>query len=101
MGEFVEPNNTGAFFGFGTEYAYGSLSSPVGVAVRGSYTTQPDNQYDVGVITADGKGSDGLALGGGLYYRFAERYRLQFDYAWRSLGVLGSADVFSVTLGFD
>ncbi len=104
MGEFVEPNNTGAFFGFGTEYAYGSLSSPIGVAVRGSYTTQPDNTYDEnfqGVITAEGKETDGLALGGGLYYRFAERYRLQFDYTWRSLGVLGSADVFSVTLGFD
>ena len=53
------------------------------------------------MITAEGKETDGLAFGGGLYYRFAERYRLQFDYTWRSLGVLGSADVFSVTLGFD
>jgi len=100
MADFVEPNNTNVKFGFGTEYAYGSLASPVGVAVRGSYTTQPDNNL-TGAIEASGEGSDGFAFGGGLYYRFVDRYRLQFDYTYRSLGVLGGADVFSVTLGFD
>jgi hypothetical protein len=100
MGEFVEPNNNKAFFGFGGEYAYDAPTVPIGVGLRGSYTTNPDNNID-GAIEASGQGSDGLAFGGGLYYRIADRYRLQFDYTYRHLGVLGSADVFSVTLGFD
>lgn len=100
MAEFVEPNNTNAFFGFGAEYAYDAPSAPLGVSLRGSYTTQPDNNLD-GITAASSEGSDGLAFGGGLYYRFAERYRLQFDYAYRHFGTLGSVDVFSVTLGFD
>ena len=42
-----------------------------------------------------------LGLGGGLFYRFANRYRIQFDYAYKNYGVLGSANAFTVTLGVD
>jgi hypothetical protein len=100
MSEFVEPNNTKAYFGFGGEYSWEPPDKMLGVGLRGSYTTQPDNNID-GAIKASGEGSDGIALGGGLFYRIADHYRLQFDYTYRHLGVLGSVDVFSVTLGFD
>jgi len=100
MVEFVEPNNNNAFFGFGGEYAYDSPSAPIGVGLRASYTTQPDNDLN-GALEASNEGADGLAFGGGLYYRIADRYRLQFDYTYRHFGTLGSIDVFSVTVGFD
>ena len=99
MTEFIESNNTDPAFGFAGEFGWSPVDTPLGVALRGSYTTQPDNT-ELGAISAS-SGSDGLAAGGGLFYRFAEHYRLQFDYAYRNFGVLGSVDVFSVTLALD
>lgn len=102
MAEFIESNNTNAAFGFAGEYRWSPIDVPLGVALRASYQTQPDNSEDfvTGAIDTSG-GSDGLGLGGGLFYRFAERYRLQFDYAYKNYGVLGSANAFTVTLGVD
>jgi hypothetical protein len=100
--EFIESNNTNVAFGFGAEYRWSGVDMPVGVALRGSYQTQPDNTEDFSTgALATSKGSDGLGLGGGLFYKFANRYRLQFDYAYKNYGVLGSANAFSVTFGVD
>lgn len=98
--EFVEPNNTNTYFGFGGEFEWMSEVSPIGAALRGSYTTQPDND-DLGGLSADNSSIDGLGVGGGIFYRLAERYRVKFDYAFRHFGVLGSVDVFSVTFGWE
>ncbi|MDP2471784.1 MAG: PorV/PorQ family protein [Candidatus Palauibacterales bacterium] len=100
MGEFIESNNTNAAFGFAGEYRWTGVDVPVGVALRASFQTQPDNAY-LGGTWGTSEGIDGLGLGGGLFYRFADRYRIQFDYAYKNYGVLGSANAFTVGLGVD
>ncbi len=101
LSEFVEPNNTNPYFGFGGEFEWMSDVSPIGAALRGSYTTQPDTDEDfaIGALAAAG-GPDGLGVGGGIFYRLADQYRINFDYAFRHFGVLGTVDVFSVTFGW-
>jgi hypothetical protein len=102
MTEFIESNNTNAAFGFGSEFRWQGVDTPIGVALRASYQTQPDasESFSVGAISTS-SGTDGLGLGGGLFYRFADTYRIQFDYAYKNYGVLGSANAFSVTFGVD
>lgn len=100
LSEFVEPNNTNPYFGFGGEFEWMSDVSPIGAALRGSYTTQPDN-VNLGGLSASNSELDGLGVGGGIFYRVADQYRIKFDYAFRHFGVLGSVDVFSVTFGWE
>lgn len=99
--EFIESNNTDATFGFGTEFAWESAETPIGAAVRGSFTLQPDeeNLSEAAVGADPDTGLDGLAFGGGLFYRITGKYKVQFDYAYRNFGALGNVDVFSVTFG--
>jgi hypothetical protein len=100
LGEFVESNNQKQQFGFGGEFGWDSVDGPLGASLRGSFTTQPDHE-DFGGISASNVGLDGLAFGGGLYYKLSEQYLIQFDYAWRSFGALGSVDAFTFTLGWN
>jgi hypothetical protein len=103
MGEFVEPNQTAPYVGFGSEFAWASQESPVGAALRASYTLQPDersNDY-TSAIQASGAGLDGFGAGAGVFYKIAGRYKMQFDYAYRSYGILGSTDIFTFTFGWD
>lgn len=100
MGEFVEANNTKPSFDFAGEYEWQSDVSPIGASLRASFAPQLDND-DLGGLEADNEGLDGLGLGGGIFYRVGEQYRIQFDYAFRHYGVLGSADAFSVTFGWE
>lgn len=102
LGEFVESNNQKAQFGVGSEFAWESVESPIGAWLRGSYTTQPDNTDVTGSgIDASNEGLDGMAFGGGLFYRLSDRYRLQVDYAYRHFGALGSVDAFTFTIGWE
>jgi len=103
LGEFVESNNQKPQFGFGGEFGWDSMDSPIGAWLRGSYTTQPDNDSDLSGagISASNTGLDGMAFGGGLFYRIADRYRLQFDYAYKHYGALGSVDAFTFTIGWE
>jgi hypothetical protein len=99
--EFVDANNQKPQFGFGGEFGWDSEDSPIGAALRGSYTLQPDHEsLDPDAISVS-EGSDGLAFGGGLYYEISDKYLIQFDYAWRHFGALGSVDAFTVTLGWN
>lgn len=100
MTEFIESNQQDPAFGFGGEYRWHGVDVPIGVALRASYQTQPDHDSSLGATTVS-EGADGLGLGGGLFYRFSGKYRLQFDYAYRDYGALGSTDVFAVTFGVD
>ncbi|UCF21471.1 MAG: PorV/PorQ family protein [Gemmatimonadota bacterium] len=106
LGEFNERNNTDPSFGFAGEYAWDPADGPVSASLRASYSFQPDNYLtdgekgEIGTRLTDGlsnKGLDGMALGGGLAYRFAN-YEAKFDYTFRHYGYLGSRNVF--TLGF-
>lgn len=102
LGEFVESNNQKAQFGGGSELAWESQDSPIGAWLRGSFTTAPDNKDISGTgIDADDEDLDGLAFGGGLFYRISDRYRLQVDYAYRHFGALGTVDAFTFTFGWE
>lgn len=104
ISEFVESNHQKPRFGAGGEFEWLSDVSPIGAALRASFQTQPDNE-DLGGLSADefglDEGMDGLGLGGGIFYRIDDRYRVQLDYAYRHYGVLGSADAFTVTFGWE
>jgi hypothetical protein len=100
LGEFVESNNQKPQFGFGGEFAWTSQDGPLGAALRGSYTTQPDHE-DLGGISASNVGMDGIAFGGGLFYKISDQYLIQFDYAYRHFGALGSVDAFTFTIGWN
>lgn len=100
--EFNEPNNTDPSWGFAGEYEWLPPDGVFGAALRGSYSSQPDNtlsdQEDLAVgqsLDAENTGVDGLALGGGLKYRFSN-YEARLDYTYRHFGVLGSIDVFTL-----
>lgn len=106
LSEFSQPNNTKPGGGAGLEYAMQNIGGRgFSIAARGSYTVQADNQTNdiaLGMPTKESSGSftsDGLALGGGLEYARGQT-RLGFDYAWHSLGTLGSVNFLSFTVGW-
>jgi hypothetical protein len=76
------------------------MDTPVGAALRASWQAQPDARL-LGGFEADGRKTDGVRVGAGLFYRIAGRYRAAFDYAYQDLGVLGNVDVFSFTFGWN
>ena len=101
LGEFLEPNNSQPTWGFAGEFEWNPPDGAVGAALRGSYSYQGDNNLSAGEKSAMGQsldagsnGLDGLALGGGLKYRFAD-YEARLDYAYRYFGILGSVNVFT------
>jgi hypothetical protein len=109
MGDFTQPNNTEPGFNFGGEYSLSLGSSGVSVAGRASYTYQPDNSFSAPAQTTtnyagfsstmDGAGSDGFAAGGGL--KFGKRgFGMSFDYAYRSMGLLGGTNIVTVGLNW-
>jgi hypothetical protein len=106
LSEFTQPNNTKPGAGAGFEYSMQNIGQRgFSLAARGSYTIQPDNQTNdlvLGMPTKESSGSftsDGLALGGGLEYNKGNT-RLGFDYAWKSLGTLGSTNFLTFTVGW-
>jgi len=106
LSEFTQPNNTKPGAGAGFEWAMQNIGQRgFSVAARGSYTLQPDNKVNdlvIGMPTKEASGTftaDGLSLGGGLEYARGQP-RLGFDYAWKSLGTLGSINFLSFTVGW-
>lgn len=103
LGDFNQANNNRAGFAGGGEWALNRLGgSNIGVALRGSYTYQPANNIDVDETQTalnDEENLQGLALGGGLSYD-TESVLLGFDYAYRHLGVLGSTNFFTLSVGW-
>lgn len=103
LGDFNQANNNRAGFAGGGEWAFNRLGgSNVGVALRGSYTYQPANNIDVDETQTalnDEENLQGLALGGGLNYD-TEGILLGFDYAYRHMGVLGSTNFFTISVGW-
>jgi hypothetical protein len=106
LSEFTQPNNTKPGAGAGFEWSMANIGQRgFSVAARGSYAIQPDNQISdltIGIPTKESSGTfttDGLALGGGIEYARGDT-RLGFDYAWKSLGTLGSTNFLTFTLGW-
>lgn len=106
LSEFSQANNTKPSAGAGVEYAMANIGQRgFSLAARASYSAQPDNETGdiiLGAPTRERSGSltaDGLALGGGIEYARGTT-RLGFDYAWRSLGTLGSVNFLSFSIGW-
>jgi hypothetical protein len=106
LSEFTQPNNTKPGAGAGFEWAMQNIGERgFSVMARGSYSLQPDNQVNdltIGIPTKESAGTftmDGLALGGGLEYAKGNT-RLGFDYAWKSLGTLGSTNFLTFSVGW-
>jgi len=104
LSDFNQPNNNAAGFSAGGEWMSQRLGgSPFGFALRGSYSYAAANNLDpvdpATTALSDEENLQGLALGGGLNYGTGN-FNVGFDYAWKYLGVLGSTNFFSVTLGW-
>jgi len=106
LSEFTQPNNTKPGAGAGFEYQMLNIGSRgFSIAARGSYAIQPDNEttdLTIGIPTKESSGAftmDGLALGGGIEYARGNT-RFGFDYAWKSMGTLGSTNFLTFSLGW-
>ena len=104
LSDFNQPNNNAAGFSAGGEWATQRLGgSNFGFAVRGSYSYAAANNLDpvdpATTALSDEENLQGLAFGGGLNYGTGN-FNVGFDYAWKYLGVLGSTNFFSVSLGW-
>jgi hypothetical protein len=104
LSDFNQPNNNAAGFSAGGEWMSQRLGgSAFGVALRGSYSYAAANNLDpvdpATTALSDEENLQGLALGGGLNYG-SGNFNVGFDYAWKYLGVLGSTNFFSVSLGW-
>jgi hypothetical protein len=106
LGEFSQPNNTDPSFGFAGEYDIRLGTSGFSLAPRISYTYASDNNLDpagpndpdyAGFASDVSEGSDGFAAGAGIRWRKNPRgIGFGFDYAYRSLGLLGGANTISI-----
>ena len=106
LSEFTQPNNTKPGASAGFEYSMQNIGQRgFSIAARGSYALQPDNEVNdltIGIPTKESSGvftMDGLALGGGLEYAKGNT-RFGFDYAWKSLGTLGSTNFLTFSVGW-
>jgi len=99
---FSQPRSNGAGYAFGVEWNLLHLgNSKFGASLRGSYTSAPANNISTTLPTqaTGAQSSQGWAGGGALGYN-NDKFRLVFDYAYRSMGILGGTNYFSVTLGW-
>jgi hypothetical protein len=102
LADFNQPNNTGAGFVFGSEFAFPQMGgSNFNGAVRGSYSSASANsgQEVTGSQLNTEQSYQGTAFGGGLSYA-TESFNIGFDYAWKYLGILGSTNFFTFSIGW-
>ena len=106
LSEFTQPNNNRAGFGVGAEFMMNDIGkSGFFFAGRGSWSYQADNNLDTGsgagfASTMSGKeNTDGLAAGFGVGYRRTS-IEFGFDYAYRSLGLLGGTNMMSFSVSW-
>lgn len=106
LSEFSQPSNSRAGFAMGAELTLADLGKTgFWLAGRGSWSYQSDNNlndftgagFETGVSGKENM--DGLAAGFGVGYRRGN-FGLGVDYAYRSMGVLGGTNVFSVSLSW-
>ena len=102
LADFNQPNNTKAGYVFGTEFAFSQMGgSNFNAAVRASYSYASANSgQDVsGSQLNEEQGYQGTAIGGGLAYK-TENFNVGFDYAWKYMGILGSTNFFTFSIGW-
>ncbi|HMU62386.1 MAG TPA: PorV/PorQ family protein [Gemmatimonadales bacterium] len=102
LGDFNQPNNTKAGYVFGTELGFPRMGgSNFNGAVRASYSYASANsgQDVAGSQLNEEQSWQGTAVGGGLAYT-TETFNLGFDYAWKYMGILGSTNFFTFSIGW-
>lgn len=102
LADFNQPNNNDPGYAFGAEAAFPSMGgSRFSAAIRGSYSYAAANSgQDVsGSQLNEEQSLQGTAFGGGLSYT-NERFNLGFDYAWKYMGILGSTNFFTFSVGW-
>ncbi|MBK6494788.1 MAG: PorV/PorQ family protein [Gemmatimonadetes bacterium] len=102
--EFNQMRSNKASFSAGGEFAAERVGgSPFGVALRGSYTSNPSLAYSSAGVAFEKQTDDksaGLAVGGGVSLASRGGFALGFDYAWKKMGALGDVSFFTVSLGW-
>jgi hypothetical protein len=105
LSDFNQMSSNRAGFSAGGEWALSQLGgTPFGVALRGSYTYQPANNFNLTNPLSDTALNDeenlqGLGLGGGINYS-RNNFNVGVDYAYRYMGILGATNFFSFSLGW-
>lgn len=101
-GQFDQARSDKARYGGAAELAVDRVGgSPFGLAVRGSYTASPSLTYETASYTSDAKEKNaGLAAGFGVSYATRGGFTLGVDYGWKSMGLLGDVNTFSVSVGW-
>lgn len=105
LSEFTQPNNNRSGFGVGAEFAMNDIGkSGFFFSGRGSWSYQPDNNLDASAAgfsssMSGTEGKDGLAAGFGVGYR-RPSLELGFDYAYKSLGLLGGTNMLTFSVSW-
>jgi hypothetical protein len=105
LSDFNQMSSNRAGFSAGGEWALNQVGgTPFGVALRGSYTYAPANNFDLTNPLSDTSLNDeenlqGLGLGGGITYAH-NNFNLGVDYAYKYMGILGATNFFSFSLGW-
>ncbi|HNW60338.1 MAG TPA: PorV/PorQ family protein [bacterium] len=84
----LHPNNNAESINVGAQYAF-TLPSTGTLYVRGGYKALGLSETEFGPT-----------VGGGVYLRMMGNVGVKFDYAYRSVGVLGSAHCYSMGVSF-
>ena len=102
LADFNQPNNTGPGYVFGMEFGFPQMGgSNFNGSVRASYSYASANSgQDVSGSQLNEEQSYRVpAVGGGLSYT-TETFNLGFDYAWKYMGILGSTNFFTFSIGW-
>lgn len=104
VSEFNQMRSNKASFSAGGEFAADRIGGLIfGIALRGSFVSNPSLNYESAGVTFDRQADDkalGLAVGGGVNIASRGGFALGFDYAYRKLGALGDVNFFTVTVGW-
>ncbi len=107
MGEFNQMRTNKGAYGGGAEFAADHVAGTgFGVALRGSYSSNPSLAYsDKDVVSGsytkpDDEKKAGLAWGGGISFAAKSGFSVGFDYAWKKVGLLGNVNFYTVSLGW-
>jgi hypothetical protein len=104
LAEFNQMRSNKGAYGAGGEFAADHIGGTgVGIALRGSYTSNPSLNYKVEGVTYSEPSADknsGLAYGGGISFATKGGFMVGFDYAWKKIGILGNVNFYTVQIGW-
>jgi len=104
VSEFNQMRSNKASFSAGGEFAADRIGGSIfGIALRGSFVSNPSLNYESAGVTFDRQVDDkalGLAVGGGVNIASRGGFALGLDYAYRKMGALGDVNFITVSVGW-